>query len=162
MKTFSLIVAVSENEVIGHRGRMPWHLPRDLKFFRRVTWGGILVMGRKTYQSLPFPLAHRVLWVLSKTVHSLPGAQVFSSWESMLAHAQHQPQSIFFIGGKEIFSRALELPALSVYLTRVHGIFEGDTFLDLNLLGQIPLQQKIFYPADQKNSYPCTFEFRKR
>ncbi|MGQ9864446.1 MAG: dihydrofolate reductase [Bacteroidia bacterium] len=162
MKPFSLIVAVSENEVIGHQGRLPWHLPRDLSFFRRVTWGGILVMGRRTYESLPKPLPRRILWVLSRSQPKLPHAQVFPSWEAMLAHAYHEARSIFFIGGREVFLQALSLPYLSIYLTRVHGIFEGDTFLSLSDLQALALHEKIFFPADDRNPYPCTFEFRKK
>jgi len=130
----ALIAALSwPRGVIGREGRLPWHIPMELRVFRELTWGGILVMGRRTYESLRRPaLPGRTLWVLSRHLQVPPetrGVQIFSSWEALLKAFPEAQKPVFFAGGEEIFRRALELPSLErLYLSWVMAEVEGDTY----------------------------------
>jgi dihydrofolate reductase len=121
----SIVVAYSANRVIGRDGGLPWRLPSDMKHFRELTMGGTVVMGRKTYASIPErfrPLPERRNIVLSTTVSELDGAEVFSSLEAALDAAG----DCFVIGGGATYAEALPLASI-VYATEVAGDVEGDT-----------------------------------
>lgn len=129
--TFSIVVATTESRVIGNEGRIPWRLPSDLKHFVAITTGHVVVMGRKTYESLPDrfrPLPNRTNIVLSRQHLKYPGAIVFSSWDSI--REMFQPtEEIFVIGGADIYRQALSFPETTkVHLTLVKGDHQGDTF----------------------------------
>ncbi len=125
----SLIVAVDENGGIGKNNRLPWHLPSDLKRFKRLTMGHHLIIGRKTFETIGRPLPGRVMVILTRqenyqaqeclVVHSLSEAL-------KLAEKGHEPE-VFIIGGGEIFHQAIGL-ADRIYLTQVHGVFDADVF----------------------------------
>ena len=122
-----LIVARAANGVIGREGKLPWHLPADLKRFKQLTMGAPMIMGRRTYESLPGPLPGRRHIVLTRDRHwAGPGAEVARSAEEALALAD--APRLFVIGGAEIF-RLLEDRAAAVELTEVHDSPEGETFL---------------------------------
>ena len=82
---FKSVVAVSQNGVIGRKGDLPWKLPEDLKWFKKITMGGTVIMGRKTWQSLPFPLPGRKNWVISRRMEEKEGMRVFRSIEDVKA-----------------------------------------------------------------------------
>lgn len=125
MKTFKAIAAMADNRVIGNRGDIPWHLPEDFKWFKRTTMGAILVMGRKTYESIGRPLPGRETFVLSRTPREIPGVHSFSEL-AMLDHLDTD-KTIWIAGGGEIYKQML--PHCSeLYLTRVHRKAEGDAF----------------------------------
>ena len=134
MVKHALIAALSwPRGVIGRKGRLPWHIPLELRLFRELTWGGILVMGRRTYESLRRPaLPGRTLWVLSRHLQVPPetsGVRIFSSSEALLEALPEAQKPVFFAGGEEIFRRALELPSLErLYLSWVMVEVEGDTY----------------------------------
>ena len=121
------VVARAENGVIGKDGRLPWHLPADLRHFKKVTMGTPMVMGRKTFQSLPGLLPGRRHIVLTRDRNwSAPGAEVVHSVEEALASAGGDRVSI--VGGAEIFD--LFLPhASAIELTEIHMAADGDTFM---------------------------------
>ena len=121
-----LIVARADNNVIGHEGRLPWHLPEDLRQFKITTMGAPMIMGRKTFQSLPGLLPGREHIVLTHDQGwKARGAKVAHSREEALALAAGDRVSV--IGGAEIY--ALFLPiAERIHLTEVHVAPEGDTF----------------------------------
>ncbi|MGQ0588736.1 MAG: dihydrofolate reductase [Sphingosinicella sp.] len=122
----TLVVARADNGVIGKDGRLPWHLPADLKHFRRVTMGGAMIMGRKTFDSLPGLLPGRRHVVLTRAARwRAEGAEVARSVEEALGLAG---EGASVIGGAEIF-RLLEPHADAVELTEIHAPFEGDTLL---------------------------------
>jgi dihydrofolate reductase len=126
MKTLKAIAAMADNRVIGNRGNIPWHLPEDFKWFKRTTMGAILVMGRKTYESIGRPLPGRETFVLSRTPREIPGVHSFSEL-AMLDHLDTD-KTIWIAGGGEIYKQML--PRCSeLYLTRVHRKAEGDAFL---------------------------------
>lgn len=123
----SIIAAVAANGVIGRDGELPWRLPADLRFFKRVTMGHHLVMGRKTWASIGRPLPGRTMVVLSRDASlAIPGVRVVPSLPEALALARAAGDlEAFVIGGAAVFASALPL-ADRLYLTRVHAHVEGD------------------------------------
>jgi dihydrofolate reductase len=123
----SIIAAVAANGVIGRDGDLPWRLPADLRFFKHVTMGHHLIMGRKTWDSIGRPLPGRTLVVLTRNpALALPGVRVVHDLPAALAVARAAgDREAFVIGGADVFARALPL-ADRLYLTRVHAAVEGD------------------------------------
>ncbi len=122
----TLIVAMSENRVIGRDGGLPWHLPDDLKRFKRLTTGHTVVMGRRTYESIGRPLPNRENIILTRQPgYTVEGATVLPSLEAALANLTDREQ-VFIIGGGEIYRQALPL-ADRIELTLIHQHIEGDT-----------------------------------
>ena len=126
MKPFKAIAAMSLNRVIGQGDKIPWHLPEDFKWFKQMTTGHIIVMGRRTYESIGRPLPHRTTVVLSRNpALEIPGVRVMSDWTEL--QPEREGQSIFICGGAQIY--ALLLPFCSdLYLTLVKRTVEGDAF----------------------------------
>lgn len=126
----SLIVAKSENNVIGNKGRIPWYIPNDLKRFKKLTTGKVVIMGRKTFESLPEeykPLPDRINIILSKDKsYQTNCCMVFDNLKKALRKAGSDKE-VFIIGGGEIYKEALKY-ADNVYVTEVDGEFEGDTY----------------------------------
>jgi len=124
----TLIVARAQNGVIGRDGRLPWHLPADLKRFKAITMGSVMIMGRKTFESLPGILPGRRHVVLTRDRSwQAEGAEVAHDVEDALHLAHDAPVSV--IGGADIFE--LFLPrAATIELTEVLGDVPGDTFID--------------------------------
>ncbi|WP_410497860.1 dihydrofolate reductase [Chitinibacter sp. S2-10] len=123
----AIISAVGKNGVIGIDNRLPWRLPEDLQYFKRLTMGSPMLMGRKTFESLPGLLPGRRHLVVSRNVDwNAPGAEVFTSLESAIA-ACAGLEKLFVIGGGEIYRQALAL-ADTLYLTEVNLSPEGDAF----------------------------------
>ena len=120
------VVAVSENGVIGKNGQLPWRFPADLKFFKNLTTGHTVVMGRKTFDSIGKPLPNRENIVISR--HPRPetaGVKFVESVEEALGRARKG--KIFIIGGASIYRETAYLID-GIYLTRIHQDYEGDTF----------------------------------
>lgn len=132
--TISLIVARARNGVIGRDGDLPWRLPSDLKFFKRTTMGKPCVMGRRTWESLPFPLPGRANLVLTRQADYIAkGAEVFTSYPDLMAAAHEEAgragaDEIMVIGGANLYAQALP-DAHRIYLTEVMADVEGDTRL---------------------------------
>jgi dihydrofolate reductase len=123
----TIVVARARNGVIGRGGKLPWHIPADLKRFKALTMGSVMVMGRKTFDSLPGLLPGRRHVVLTRdTAWSAPGAEVVHDVDEALRLAGNRPVSV--IGGAEIFSLFMPL-AVRIELTEVLDDVEGDTLL---------------------------------
>lgn len=126
----SIIVAKSENGVIGRDGKLPWYIPEDLKRFKKLTTGKTVIMGRKTYESLPKeskPLPDRINIVISKNKNfSAKDCIVVDSLEKAIKKSDNNKE-IFIIGGGEIYKESLKYSD-KIYVTEVEGNFEGDTF----------------------------------
>ncbi|MGB0259541.1 MAG: dihydrofolate reductase [Coraliomargarita sp.] len=123
--SFKAIAAMAENRVIGNGGDIPWHIPADFKWFKETTMGGILVMGRKTYDSIGRPLPGRDTYVLSRQPREITGVHSFTNLE-VLDHLETD-KTIWIAGGGEIYAQML--PKCSeLYLSRVHRKCEGDAF----------------------------------
>ena len=116
---------MAENRVIGNAGDIPWHLPADFKWFKKTTMGGILVMGRKTYESIGKPLPGRETFVLSRQKLDILGVQCFTDLRSIEDYDTEK--TVWIAGGAEIYRQALPF-CDEILLTRVHRKCEGDTF----------------------------------
>lgn len=116
---------MSENRVIGAGNRIPWHLPEDFKWFKRMTTGNVIVMGRKTFESIGRPLPDRETIVLSRSGFAHPGVRTVRSLEAL--DLAHEAREVFICGGAEIYAQTL--PRCSdLYLTLVRRVVEGDAF----------------------------------
>lgn len=126
MKLFTAIAAMSLNHVIGDGNKIPWHLPEDFKWFKSVTMGHVLVMGRKTFESIGRPLPGRETIVLTRSGWSHPTVKTASSLDH-LPIAQDDSRTVFIAGGAEIYQKAL--PSCNeLLLTRVKREVKGDAF----------------------------------
>jgi dihydrofolate reductase len=122
-----LVAAVAANGVIGREGRLPWHLPEDLKHFKRLTLGHPVIMGRKTWESFSGPLAGRDNIVVTRTPgYEAPGAAVASSLEAALALCVGASVA-FVIGGQQLFAESLPTAA-GLVLTEIDRDYPGDTW----------------------------------
>lgn len=120
------IAAMAENRVIGRNGGIPWHLPEDFRWFKRTTLGHIVLMGRRTYESLGKPLPGRENIVLSRQGGTFAGAQTLRSMDEL--QLPEDGRRVFVIGGAEIYRQLLPRCG-TFYLSLVYGSPEGDTFL---------------------------------
>ncbi len=151
----SLIVARSENRVIGRNNALLWHLPDDLKHFKRTTRGHHVIMGRKTFESQGRPLPHRTNVVITRDpAYQAKGCKVVHSLEEALQLARDDDEP-FVIGGEQIYRMAL--PRVErIYLTLVHTELEGDTFfpeIDKNQWQEV---ERRYHPPDQEHRYDFT------
>lgn len=123
----SLIVAHDKNQVIGYENKMPWHLPGDLQYFKDMTMGKPIIMGRKTFESIGRPLPGRRNIVITRNeAYSASGIETVPSLDAALALVNEVPE-IMVIGGAQIFELALPL-ADKLYITLINNEFKGDTY----------------------------------
>jgi dihydrofolate reductase len=126
MKPFQAIAAMSLNRVIGVGNQIPWHLPEDFKWFKATTTGHVIVMGRKTFESIGKPLPNRTTIVLSRAAWSHPGVQTIHSLEELPALVGDR--QVFICGGAQIYEQALPLCS-DLFLTLVkREVAGGDAF----------------------------------
>jgi len=128
VKPLKAIAAMSLNRAIGIRNTIPWHLPEDFKWFKKMTTGHVIVMGRKTFESIGKPLPNRTTVVLTRSQLSLPCVKTISNL-SQLAETEEEfsGREIFICGGAQVYAQALPLCS-DLYLTVVQRNVEGDTF----------------------------------
>ena len=123
----TLIAAIDENSVLGKDNQLIWHLPEDLKRFKRLTMGHAVIMGRKTFESLPKALPNRHNIVVTRNQnYSKEGITVCHSLEAAIECARYDDQP-FVIGGGQIYEQAIGLADV-IELTKIHAHFEGDVF----------------------------------
>ena len=154
----SAIVAVSENNVIGRDGHLPWHLSADLKRFKAITTGHAIVLGRKNYDDIGRPLPNRTNYVLTRNKDfQAPGCIVCSSLGEAIEAARAAGETeCFIIGGAAVYREAMPLVE-KLYLTRVLSHVEGDVFLP-EWNDKLQKESEESFPADEKNDFPTTFE----
>jgi dihydrofolate reductase len=157
----SVMVAMAQNRVIGHQGKIPWHLPNELQLFKRTTLGHPILMGRKTWESIGRPLPGRTSILITRQAHYVaPGALVTHSLEEALNKTDPQFER-FVIGGGELYREALPL-ADRLYLTTVNAEPEGDTFLpSWPLEAWKKIKEECFSP-DERHPYAYRFEVYER
>jgi len=157
----SLIVAVADNGVIGRDNALPWHLPEDLKRFKRITLGKPVVMGRKTFESIGKPLPGRQNIVVSRDAsYQRDGVTVVQSVDAAIAAAEGAAE-IMVIGGADLFR--LFLPrAGRVHLTRVMADVKGDVFWPELDPRAWRLVVREAYPADDRHAHAMSFETWER
>lgn len=125
----SAVVAASDNGVIGRDGGLPWHVSSDLKLFKEITLGKPVIMGRRTWESLPRqPLPGRRNIVITRNMdYVAEGAEIVRSVDEALAVCAGEPE-VSIIGGGQVYAQAMDRTD-RIYLTRIHLDVEGDTFL---------------------------------
>jgi len=160
--TVSLIVAVSENGVIGKDNDLIWHLPKDMKFFKDTTMGHHVIMGRKNFESIPHkysPLPNRTNVIITRQADYIAeGCVVVNSVEAAIEIAkQNRDTESFIIGGGQIYKLALEANLVDkIYLTKIHHTFDGDTFFP-ELSSDWEEVNKTENKADEKHKYNYDF-----
>lgn len=130
LEPLALIVAVARNGVIGRDGGLPWHVPEDLKHFKKTTMGHAILMGRKTHESIGRALPGRRNIVITRNYTAFDGCENAASLEEAIAMARSTDACPFVIGGASLYREALPL-ATEIHLTRIDEDYEGDvTFPD--------------------------------
>jgi len=155
MKT-SIIVAMDSNGVIGKDNELPWHLPADLQHFKKTTMGKPILMGRKTWESIGRPLPGRTNIVITRdSDYQADGCVVVNSIDAAIAAAGEQDE-VMVIGGAEFYRQVLPR-ADTLYLTRIHASFDGDTvFPGLNAADWREVERSD-QSADEKNPHDYSF-----
>jgi len=152
----SLVVAVTENNVIGWQGGMPWHLPADLRYFKQITLHKPVVMGRVCFESIGKPLVQRHNVILTRdSAYSAANCTIVHSVNEVLAHLSGAAE-MMVIGGAQIYQQFLSM-AHRLYLTRIHADLPGDTFFpawDNTAWQQVSSQHHV---ADSENPYDYSF-----
>jgi dihydrofolate reductase len=152
----SLVAAASDNNVIGKNGALPWKMPADMKFFKNLTTGHTVIMGRKTYESMGKPLAGRKNIVITRNKEfKAEGCIVLNSLDQAFEVLGSEAE-LFVIGGADIYNTVL-FRADKIYLTRVHGTFDGDAYFPQITDSEWVEIKSSTFPADEKNPYPYTF-----
>ena len=154
----TLIAAIAKDNGIGLDGKLLWNLPADMAYFRKMTIGKTVLMGRKTYESIGKPLANRRNIVLSRVLKEMEGIEVLSNY-SQIEHIGEE--ELMILGGAEVYALSMPL-ANRLIITEVHATFKADTFfpqIDPNLFECI---SESTFSADEKNSYSMTFKEYRR
>lgn len=153
----SLIVARTQNHIIGKDNQMLWHLPVDLAWFRQNTLGKPVIMGRKTYQSIGRLLPKRPNIILSRTNFVVEGAYSAKSLEQAVEIAETfaNGKEVMIIGGGKLFKQALPL-AQKLYLTEIQAHIEGDTVFEFDE-PHWQIEEEHWSDIDEKNAYRCRF-----
>lgn len=163
MSEISIVAAVADNYAIGKGNKLPWHLPADLKHFRELTTGHAVVMGKRTFESLPNgPLPNRRNVVLTSVMSEGVNEGYFEadSLEDALYLCEKEDK-VFIVGGAAVYRQSLEI-ADSLYITWVHHEFSADIYfpeVDFSKWEEVSRQDM---PADEKNPYPYSFVHYKR
>ena len=163
MSEISIVAAVADNYAIGKGNKLPWHLPADLKHFRELTTGHAVVMGKRTFESLPNgPLPNRRNVVLTSVMSEGVNEGYFEadSLEDAFYLCEKE-EKIFIVGGAAVYRQSLEI-ADSLYITWVHHEFSADIYfpeVDFSKWEEVSRQDM---PADEKNPYAYSFVHYKR
>jgi dihydrofolate reductase len=153
----SHIVAMDQNRVIGKDNRLPWHLPADLAYFKKVTMGHAIVMGRKTFESIGRPLPGRENLIVTRNrSFQLEGCKVLHSIEEVKQFAEKRNDEVFVIGGAELFQATLPF-ADRLYITKIEASFPGDTFYPAFDESEWQLVSYTKGIKDEKNPYDYAF-----
>jgi dihydrofolate reductase len=152
----SIIVALSENNVVGRDNNLPWKLSADLKRLKSLTMGHHIIMGRKTWESLGRPLPGRVNVVItSDKNYKAEGGLVVHSLKDALNIAKNDSE-VFIFGGGKVFKEALPLVD-KIYMTLVHATIDGDTHFPFLNKNEWKEAERESFNADEKNEYDYSF-----
>lgn len=155
----SMLVAADEKNAIGYQNKLPWYLPADLKYFKKLTLDHHVLMGRKTYESIGKPLVERVNHVLTSddNYHAAGVITINTLEEGIEVATKASENELFVIGGATVFKACLPI-ADRLYLTRIHAEFAADTFLPFDVSESWKLIKSESHQPDEKNKWPYTFE----
>jgi len=156
-------VAFDENRVIGKNNTLIWHLPADLKRFKALTTGHVIIMGRKTFESIGKPLPNRTTIVISRQADlQIEGAIIAHSVEEAILKAKSiTREDIFIVGGAEIYALSLPL-ADQILVTQLHDIFEGDAYFPEIPSDIFEISERERGVTDEKNAYQFSYITYKR
>lgn len=158
--SISFIFAMDRNRAIGVNNKLPWHLPGDLKFFKNVTMGHPILMGRKTYESIGKPLPGRRNVILTQnTAYQAEGCEVIHSVDEAIE--TFREQELFVIGGAEIF-KLFASHVNRMYITYIEDEFEADTFMSELDLSNWTLVSSELGERNEKNPYEYYFRIYER
>jgi dihydrofolate reductase len=160
----SLIVAMSENRVIGRKNQLPWHMPGDLKHFKQLTSGHWVAMGRKTLDSIGKPLPNRTNVVITRQgAYTAPTGVLVAHGlnEAISLAAEAAQDELFILGGAEIFAQALPR-AGRIHLTLIHANIDGDTYFPAFEGREWILAHDERHEADEKNPFAYSFQRYER
>ena len=151
MPELIIIVAIAKNGVIGRNGQLPWHLPSDLKHFKKTTMKYPLIMGRKTYDSIGRPLPGRDNIVLTRNnALSLPGCIIFHNLEDALSHCKNE-EKVFIIGGADIFEASLDIVD-TIIVTLLERDVEGDVYFPEIDTNRFTITNRTHYDREEPYS----------
>lgn len=151
----TIVAAVSENNGIGINNQLPWHLPNDLKFFKKITTGGTIIMGRKTFESIGKPLPNREnIVVTTQKDFTAEGCIIVHSFDEALKKSTRD--NVFIVGGGELFKCTLPLTN-TIYLTRVHTVIPADVFFPELTAGEWHSEILESHRPDEKHPFGYTF-----
>lgn len=153
----ALIVAMTPERVIGYKGTMPWHLPADLAYFKKVTMGFPVMMGRVTYESLlvkPLPGRQNIVITANRTIEA-PGCVKAAGIDEGFEHAKGT-ERIFVIGGARVYEQTMDC-ADELYITKIDAQLPGDTYFPEFELGQWRETSRIRRAPDMHNAYAMEF-----
>ena len=159
----SHVVAMSNNNVIGVDNNLPWNLKADLAHFKEYTSNKIIIMGRKTYESIGRPLPNRTNFIVSRTLNSVTGANVFNNLEDSIKAAKelstenHEQSEVVIIGGGYLFRDTIST-FNKLVLTRVDCNIEGDVYYPSIDFGEWRLTTSTSFKKDSDNDYDFTVE----
>jgi dihydrofolate reductase len=154
-----LVVAASENNAIGKNNQLLWQLPNDLKFFKNITWGFPVIMGRKTFEAVNKPLPGRTNIVIT-TKQDWQAESVIAVGtiqEAIVKAGETNSKQAFIIGGGEIYKQSMDIADI-IYITRVHADLDGDTFFPVIDQGKWRLTSNQDFEADEKHAYSYSFQ----
>ncbi len=163
MPKVSIVAALAEDYAIGYKAKLPWHLPADLKYFKQLTTGHTVLMGKRTFESLPNgPLPNRTNIVLTSLMSEAVNEGYFeaNSLEDAFELSENA-EEVFVIGGSSVYKQCMDI-ADKLYLTWVKGEFKADTYfpnIDFSLWEEVSREE---HPADELNKYPYTFVVYKK
>lgn len=154
----SLLAAMDKNRVIGFDQDMPWHLPRDLQFFKEKTTGNTMIMGRKTFESIGRPLPNRKTIVLTRqNDFDVEGVEVISHIDEIFKWVENNPEEeLFIVGGGELYKQMLPY-ADRMYITEIDESFSGDTYFPSFDKDEWELTEKNKGIKDERNVYDYYF-----
>lgn len=163
MKIYS-IVACSKNRAIGKDNQIPWYLPADLKYFKKITSGNIIIMGRKTFESIGRPLPGRVNIVISRSKNlKMDGVLVFQSLlEALDFAAKDNERTTFIIGGGEIYRQAMPVSELIYYTEVDMEISDATVFFPEISLDDWQLISEEKHEKDEQNPFDYNFKVYRR
>lgn len=153
----TLIAAAAENNALGKDNQLVWHLPNDFKRFKQITSGHYIIMGRKTFESLPKPLPNRTHIIITRQKnYKVEGCHVVNSIEKAI-EISPKDEEVFIIGGAEIYNQSIDF-ADKIELTRVHSNFDADAYFPEINLNEWELIFEEFHTKDEKHNFDFTFQ----
>ncbi|RPK20020.1 dihydrofolate reductase [Paenibacillus xylanexedens] len=163
----ALIAAIGKNGELGLNGDLPWKIPEDLKYFRTMTEGNVLVMGRKTFESIKKPLRNRTVIVVTTKQNydiEIPGYQVMNTIGEVMEYCyKNNVSNLYVAGGGEMYKNFLAIADL-MYLTRVDAEFEADTYFPIGEIegGRLWRSVTTLPQTDLNSEYTYRFEVYER